>query len=140
MKKILVSTTALLFCLTFSTAAMANSDGASSYMEKAISKLPPDKAAEFHSAMKDAHEQNKELYEQMHALHQDLHNILTADTFDKDAFLAKSREMQQLHDKVAENLDMAFASAIEPLSPKDRNMLALAMTKQHHEKKAQKSQ
>jgi hypothetical protein len=90
--------------------------------------------------MKEAHEQNKGLYEQMHGLHKDLHKILNANTFDKDAFIAKSKEMQQLHDKVADKLDTAFASAIEPLSQKERHMLSVAMAKEHEAERGQKTQ
>jgi len=119
---------------------MADPTGAPSYMEKAINKLPPDKAAAFHATMQEAHDNNKDLYDQMHGLHQNLHNILIASTFDKDAFIAKSREMQKLHDEVADNLDVGFASALEPLSQKERRMLAHAMTKQHAAEKVKKTE
>ncbi len=137
--KALLSITALLFALTFSVAATANSRESHSYMEKAISRLPHDKAEAFHAVMRQAHEQNKDLYDQMHGLHQDLHNILTADTFDRDAFVAKSNEIRELHDKAAANLDAAFASAVAQLSQKERKTVALAMTKEHKAEKAQKA-
>lgn len=127
MKKLL-ATTALVLSLTASTAALAASPAAQqSYMEKAIATLPKDKAEKFDDALDEAHEQNKDMYEQIHQLHQQLHDILVADTFDANAFTAKSEELRQLHDKMGANLDKAFATGAADLTPAERTKLASAM-------------
>ena len=127
MKKLL-SATALVLALTFTGTALAHSsDAADSYMEKAIAKLPPQKAQEFREAMNDAHEQNRDLYEQIHQLHVQLHDILVADKFDAEAFTAKSAELRELHEKMGTNLDKSFASSAAGLTPNERAMLAKAM-------------
>jgi len=141
MKKLL-PIAAFLFITAFSGVALAGPDMQSSYMEKAISKLPKQKAQEFRDTMQQAHEENESLYKQARGLHQDMHNIMNASgTFDEDAFVAKSSELRELHEKIGENLDKAFASAVKALSEKERKMLSHNMEQAHEmHKKAEKSQ
>jgi len=137
MKKLL-SVTTILCAISFPMAASANTAAnvPSSYVEQAISRLPADKAEEFRDRMQQAHEDNQDLYNQAHQLREDLHTILTADNFDKDAFIAKSEELRQVHNKIGANLDGAFAEGVADLTPDDRMKLARAM---EHEKKAHKA-
>ena len=140
MKKLLSATAfALTLALySFSGTAVANdkeNSRPSSPIEKAISKLPKDKADNFRATMKQAHKDNQDDYAKIHQAHHDLHEILTADTFDQDGFIEKSRELRKLHDEVSTNLDAAFASAISKLSTSERLTLAKAM-EQGHSKKA----
>jgi len=136
--KTLLSTTALLLTLGFSGAALANSDWYGkegqdmnpSTMEGAICKLPKHDAAQFRDTMKEARENNKNLQEQIGDLHGELHAILTAPTFDEGAFLAKRKELQQLHDQMETNMTEAFASAVANLTQDERVTLTRAM---HHE-------
>ena len=141
--KTLLSTTALLLTLSFSGTALANSewygkegqDMSPSYMEKAICKLPKEDAAQFRDTMKEARENNKDLQEQIGKLHGDLHDILTAETFDKAAFLAKRKDLQQLHDKMETNMTEAFASAVGDLTQDERVTLTRSMDRsraKHH--------
>jgi uncharacterized membrane protein len=137
--KILLSTTALLLTLGFSSAALANSDWygkegqdvTPSYMERAICKLPKTDAAQFRDTMKEAREANKPLQEQVEKLHGDLHAILTADIFNKDTFIAKRNDIQQLHDKMEANMTEAFASAVANLNQEERVTLARALSHEH---------
>jgi uncharacterized membrane protein len=138
--KTLLSTTALLLTLGFSTVALANmntewygkegQDHSPAYMENAISKLPKDDADQFRETMKDARENNKPLWDQVDNLHGDLHAILIAPTFDKGAFLAKRQQVQQLHDQMETNMTVAFATAVDGLSQEERVTLTRAL---HHE-------
>lgn len=135
MKKIL-STTAILLTLSFSSAALASSEWYGkegqempSYMEDAIGKLPKDDAAQFRDIMKDARENNKDLQAQIENLHGDLHAILTSETFDKAAFIAKRQEVQQVHNQMENNMCEAFASAVDDLTLEERVTLTRAL---HH--------
>jgi uncharacterized membrane protein len=134
MKKLL-SATLLMLTITVSSAALAHSEwygkegqeDMPSYMETALSRLPAKKAAEFRETMKEAREDNKDLQEQTYRLHNDLHAILTAPTFDKDAFLAKRTQLQKLQEEMEENRTEAFASAVSELSQKDRVILTRSL-------------
>jgi len=132
MKKLALVTTVLIALCA--SPALAHTDGLSTPMEKAISRLPHDKAEEFRDSLQSAHEENKDLYEQMRQLHRQMHDIMTADTFDEDAFVSKGEELRQTHDKIAENLDAAFAYALSELSPAQRQMMARAF---EHQRKAE---
>ena len=139
MKKLL-SATLLVSAMAFSSAALAHSewygkegqDEKPSYMEHALSRLPADKAADFRDTMKGAHEDNRILQERLHRLHGDLHAILTAPTFDENAFLAKRAEIQQVHDKMENNRTEAFTVAVSELSQDERVTLTRALDHAHH--------
>lgn len=130
MKKF-ISVAAVLMALQAPALVLAHEDGPPPMMEKAISKLPPREAEDFRDTMRQAHEDNKDLYEQAKQLHWDMHNILIARDFDKDAFISKSNELRQVHEKIGMNMDQAFAEAVNDLSPRDRMQLAHAMEKDH---------
>jgi uncharacterized membrane protein len=127
MKKLL-STGVLALSITFSGAAQAHmdwygkegQDEKPSYMENALSKLPPQKASDFRDTMKESDEENKNSQEQVYRLHNDLHAILTAPVFDRNAFLAKRADLQKLHEKMEENRADAFAAAVSDLSQAER--------------------
>ena len=145
----LLSTTALVFTLAISGVAYANDDwhgkgdhkGPPPYIEEALSKLPEEDAAQFRNTMKQSQEKGKTIFEQMHKLHEDLHGILTAEKFDKAAYIAKNKELTKLHDKMHANMTEAFATAAAQLSQDDRKILADAMKNKwhHHHDEAQKS-
>lgn len=137
MKK-LVMITAALCVLNFPLVATANTDAPSAYLEQALSKLPQEKAENFRDSMQQAHEENKDLYDQVQQLHEDMHKIMTADKFDEVEFASKSKELRQLHEKIAANLDEGFVHAIADLSPGERKKLARALEHTHQEKQAMK--
>lgn len=126
--------TAMLVVLHFPVPAFAHDEDSlpPTLMEKAISKLPHDKAEGFRDELQSAHEENENLYEQARQLHVQLHDILAADSFDRGAFNAKSQELRQLHDKIRTNLDEAFADAVSELSTSDRQTLLAALEHQEH--------
>ncbi len=133
MKK-LILITAMLGVLHLPTLAFANDgDGLPpTLMEKAISKLPSDKAEQFRDALQSAHEENAPLYDQAKQLHTQIHDILAADNFDRDAFNAKNQELRQVHDKIRTNLDDAFGAAVSDLSTSERQTLLTALEHQEH--------
>ena len=150
MKKLL-SATLLVSAMAFSSAALAHSDwygkegqdDSPSYMNHALAKLPAKKASEFRDTMKEARDDNKELQAQVYKLHGELHALLTAPTFDKDAYLAKRTEIEQLHDKMEENRTEAFASAVAELSLNERITLTRALHSEqdtHHKHPAKQMQ
>src|SRR5262249_13837015 len=89
MKKIL-AITALVAGLSLPGIALANTGAPSPYLEQALSSLPKEKAENFRDAMQQAHDENKDLYGQVHQVREDMHQLLTSDTFDQNAFTAKS--------------------------------------------------
>lgn len=106
-------------------------DEKSYYMDSALSKLPPEKAEAFRSTMIQVHEDNEDLQKQITQLHGDLHTILTAPTFDRDAFLAKREEIQKLHNQMEKDRTEAFASAVSELSQKERIILTRDLRHSH---------
>ncbi len=84
------------------------------------------------TTMHKAHEGNKALWEQGKKLHEQLHAILTADTFDQKAFVAKQAELAKLHARMHASMTQSFAAALAQLSPEDRNAIAADMEKHHH--------
>lgn len=133
--KYLLSTTALALTLAFSGMAYAEPgpghDGPPPPpFEEALKKLPDKDAAAFRDTMKASHEKDKATFEQMHKLHGELKAIITADTFDKNAFIAKNKQLDALHDKLHVNMTEALANAISKLPPDERKTFAEAM---HHE-------
>lgn len=159
MKKLLTST-ALVCALTFSPAAFAASgvaaysgnaarenaitewygkegqDETPAYMERALAKLPAEKADDFRTAMQGANDENHALAEQLARLHGDLHELLTAPTFDRQAFLAKRAQIRQVRDQIAANRAEAFATAVSGLSQEERVTLTRSLhqekTRKHH--------
>lgn len=147
MKK-LFSTTAIILSLTvggMSYSAYANDTaeklgqgGKPHFMEAAVSKLPEKKAAEFREVMKKVHEKNKSSHEQIKKLHEELQVILVAPKFDKSAYLAKSKEIQDAREKSHNDRTEAFATEVEKFSQDERKTLSDSMRemrKKHHHKR-----
>lgn len=129
--KALLSTTAMITLLTVSSVAFADSDshgkdgkGEHPFMEEALSKLPEKDAATFRDTMKQSHEKDKDLFEKSHKMHEELHALLAADTFDKAAYVAKSKELAKIHATMHDHMTEAFATAVSKLPPDERKILA----------------
>lgn len=127
----LLSTAALATALTISGAALANDTGAAGAgkaphhrFEEALSKLPAAKQKLVKDAMDKAKAENKELWMQGKKLRDEQKAILTAEKFDKAAYLAKSKELNDLRDKMSANRTEAFASVAGQLTPEERLSLA----------------
>ncbi len=131
----LLSTTALVLSLTFSGMAHAAPDGdkphGARFMEEAISKLPPQKAEAFRNTLKQAHEKGKESREQSKKLHEELRAIMTAEKFDKSAYLAKTEELRVLREKKYKAKSAALATALSALTQEERTTIADNMRKKH---------
>jgi Spy/CpxP family protein refolding chaperone len=123
----MLSTAALMASLTLSGAAIANEPAAAAdaakkphRMEETVSKLPEAKQKIVREAMEKARAQNKELWAQSKKLRDEHKAILTAEKFDKAAYLAKAKEMSDLRSKMADNRNEAFASIAGQLTPEER--------------------
>lgn len=137
MKKTLLSMAAIILTLACSGMAYANDGegdhkgppppGAPPFMEEALSQLPEKDAEKFRDTMRQAHEKNRAIHEQMRQLHEELHRIMTAEKFDKSAFIAKNNELKQMQDMMFSNMTEAFAAALSGLSQGERKTLADAM-------------
>ena len=134
MKKLLMTTVMLSsFALTGLAYAADStpSDEGHSFFNGTLEKLPEQKAAAFKETMKEARETNKALMEQTKKLHEDLRAIIIAPTFDKAAFVAKDKELQEVHDKMAQTRSAAFADALSGLTQEERTTLADSMKERH---------
>ena len=126
----LLSTTALAVTLALCGVAYADMPPPPPPpFEEALSKLPDKDAAAFRDTMKQSHEKDKALFDQMHKLHEDLRAIIVAPTFDKDAFIAKNKELDELHHKMHAHMTAALATALSALTPDERKTFAESM---HH--------
>jgi len=139
--KNLLTTTALLIVFSFSGATYSfaheqGKDDVPSYMEHAIAKLPKKDAAQFRETMKEAHDKNMAIADQIHALHDDIDDIIAAEPFDKEAFLAKSAKLRGVYETMRANTDDAFASAIAQLPQDERKSIASAVAYPHTKHKA----
>ena len=134
MKKLL-ATTALMTALILSTAAVAHEaahEGGAMCMESALAGLPEADAKKFNDAMHQSHEKIHALWDKMHTLRKDLYSLETADKFDKAAYLAKSKELAKLHEKIHSIMSDSLANAIAGLPQDERTTIADAMKKMHH--------
>lgn len=145
MKKLL-TTTALVFTMAMAGMAYADKgsehggwhDGPPPFMEEAINKLPAAKAEAFKATMKKSHEKNEKLSAQSKKLHEEMRAIVTAEKFDKAAFLAKSGELQKVHDQMHVSMTESLAEALSSLSQDERKTLSDNMhfgSGEHHHHK-----
>jgi len=129
-----LTTTALLLTLAVSGAAYAQDDAGKGghpgfhkmqqHREEVLSQLPPEKAKLFKDTMKQSREKNEATHEQIKKLRKEKDALLTAEKFDKDAYLAKNVEMDKLYDQMRANKDNAFVSVAAQFSPAERKILA----------------
>jgi uncharacterized membrane protein len=123
---------ALIISMAASGMAYAQDD-AKSYgsksLKEALAKLPEAKATAFRDAMAQARKNNDGMKDQMKKQRGELNAIMTAPTFDKAAYIAKSAELQASKDKMHANMSEAFANAVAGLSQDERKQLADAMHK-----------
>jgi uncharacterized membrane protein len=136
MKKLLASA-ALVVCLF--AAAVSNSWAAeeekssrkssSQFMEKALSQLPEKKANVFRDTMKQAYEKNESLNAQVKAQKEELRGLLAAQNFDKAAYIAKAKSIENLKMQMYGARSEAFANAAANLSQEERKILADSMSR-----------
>jgi uncharacterized membrane protein len=129
--KTFLSTTALVLLLATSTVAIADdttsgkSEGSHhAFMDNALSKLPEASATKFRETMHKSREKDDDLATKSHGLQDELKSLLTAKTFDKSAYLSKSKELSKLRSTMQDHRTKAFATAASHLSQEDRTVLA----------------
>jgi transcription termination factor NusB len=96
------------------------------------SGLPIEKAKLYNEIMQKAIESNKDLRAQIHKAHDEADAIMTAEKFDKAAFLAKSAELDGLYAKQRAVMNDAFVSIMEKFSQEDRKTLIKARNERRH--------
>lgn len=141
MKK-LVATTALILSLATSSVVMAGHhegryEAYKAKMETALKSLPAEKSALVRNTFEDIRTTRKNNWEAKKANHEALRAMLSAQTFDKQAYLAKANDItrQSSADKLAMHEKIANLAA--QLSPSEREVLVDIMPhksghKNHH--------
>jgi Spy/CpxP family protein refolding chaperone len=92
--------------------------------ESVLEHLPPDKAKLFQDTMKQTSEKNSAYREQIGKLREELRNIVIADKFDKDAYLAKNAEMEKLWAQMRTNSAESFAAIAGKFTANERKVLS----------------
>ena len=110
-------------CYAFAASAAEITTG----IVEASYSLPKHVGGHIRHSMKKVDEENAQLKQQMDVDHAELYAIVTAPTFDRDAFVQKTADLRVLQDEAKQNRDEAFADAIGHLSPENRRTLASAL-------------
>lgn len=105
----LYTTTAVIALMTLAAPAFAHDSAA-------------DAAAVHHHH--HMHKHDKAAFEKMHALHNKLHNIIIANKFDKQAFIATSAQLEHLHSQLERQHTEEFANKLSTMSQADREAMA----------------
>ncbi|MFO1242651.1 MAG: periplasmic heavy metal sensor [Rickettsiales bacterium] len=137
MKKFLITTAMTAFM--FGGAALAEIPADKTYhtppqVEAVLAKLPKEKADLFRTTMEGLKSDREASRAESKKLHDELEAILTAPTFDKAAFLAKSKEIAAHRDAKRAKFEEAIASIAGQYTQEERKMLVDAMPKRgmHH--------
>lgn len=136
MKRSLLFTTAI--ALTFAMTSLATAHdgppkGPHGPMEQAIDQLPPKDAEQFRATLKQAHEADKPVMEKIRHIDEELRTLTKAETFDKEAYLAKAKEKDELERTHHTHMTAAHAEALSKLPAPARKTLADAMPPHHGE-------
>lgn len=121
----LLAATALVTTFMLGAPAMAADHAAHSAPAVKTATVKAEKPAKgpMHDLMMEMQEENKEERAELQAKRDELHKIATAPTFDKEAYLTKHEEMQELRAKMAKNRAEAMAAKLESMSAEDRAKL-----------------
>ncbi|MCC7260716.1 MAG: periplasmic heavy metal sensor [Alphaproteobacteria bacterium] len=92
--------------------------------EALYSKLPDDKAASAKKLKEELRATRKENREQCKALREEAKALLTAETFDKSAYLAKMAEIQAKHAANYKARDEKIAELATQMNAEERKVLA----------------
>lgn len=108
--------------------------------EEALGKLPEDKAAMVRDTMDKAKQAQEPQREAARKLHEELLAISEAETFDRDAFLAKRKQLREIRNEMGAAWDQTLADISGKLTAEERRTLASAAKwrhgSHHDEKKA----
>ena len=94
-----------------------------SHRDSVLAQLPPEKAKLYKDAISALHSKNAPIYDQIDKLHQDLTTIMTADTFDKAAYIAKNAEIEKAYAQTKGNTTEAIASVAAQFTLDERKTL-----------------
>ena len=111
---------------SYNASAPASKDTQKEKAEHDSALLPPEKAKLYNQAMQKAVDENKDLRDQIRKAHEETDEILTAEKFDKTAFLAKAAELDKLYAKMRDKTNAAFISVVETFTQEDRKILVKA--------------
>lgn len=139
MKKLLTaSALALALAAPFALSAAdgAKSEQKTGRMERALEKLPKEKAAAFKEALKASREASEPKREAMRKLRDELDAIVAAPTFDKAAFLAKHKEINAVKTELAQAREEAMANALSKLTQAERKAVQEGFKKRYKLKEA----
>jgi len=93
------------------------------YRAMVLSQLPPEKLAMYKAAIAQLRTKNKVLYDQIAKLQGDLSTILTAEKFDKPAYMAKVAEIDKIYTQTHTNTTEAIVGVAEKFTPEERKVL-----------------
>lgn len=137
MKK-LFATSAIILALATGTAEAKGMGcwhgGMHKRMEEALSQLPKEKADMVRDTMDKSHGTNKAKWEQLRALRKEKRALVVAPTFDKEAYLAKVKQIQDLMMDSHTSGSAAFADALAQLNQEERQTLMDALSPKHKNK------
>jgi Spy/CpxP family protein refolding chaperone len=85
-----------------------------------------------HETMRQLHEDHQQVFKEMHKLHEKQRDILAADTFDKEAFLAVTAQIDKRHEQLDKSRLQAFASIADKFTPEERERLAHMFSHRHN--------
>lgn len=134
MKKKLITGTAIVTMLIGGAALACDGSGKGGHhrgghMKEVISQLPEAKQELFREQMESQREAFKGKRDQIKTLHGELKAIVTAETFDKSAFLAKHKEIDALKSQSKAARHASFADLLAQLTPEERKIVADGMKK-----------
>ena len=94
--------------------------------EAILSTLPADKQKIYKDGIQALRAKNTALHDQIIKLQQDISTVMTADKFDKAAFIAKNEEIEKLFAQMRSNTAEAIASIASQFSLEERKILEKA--------------
>ncbi len=128
--KTLITATLLASTMLASVAFAESREKAQISAEAAT--LSPDKAKLYNDTLKAASDSNKDLRDKIHKAHDESDAIMTAEKFDKAAFLAKQAELDGLYSQVRTKMNAAYVSVVEKLKQDERKILIKTRNDNRH--------
>ena len=102
------------------------------YVSAAADALTPEKGAALRAAVRQVPKPDCKV---MRTLHDELSAVLTAPSFDRSAYLAKTQKLQQLRDRRMSDLAAAFADQLAKLSPEERKAVDAGIRNGRHKRR-----
>jgi len=121
-KNILLLTTAITALLLAGPAVYAQ-EAAPTAVVATPGKLPDAKEKIYKDALDQLHAKNKVIYSQIDKLQQEASAIMTADKFDKAAFLAKNADIEKAYAQVHTNTAETVASVAAQFTADERRIM-----------------